>query len=679
MKKLYYKLAVSALITLIALTTLMAVVVFVINFNSMTTTLRQMILQAEDRYYLSWRENKTSVGRQEADYLNRASTVSFMIQQDKSFMNHGGLEELRDRVEVKEIYLFDRNGDIMYTTNRERRGGHVQEGTTLEKYILNPKAAEYAIYWRPSDTGEKSQSCSIAMKPQNAPFYAILIEMEEGVYRVMTDDAIMRETLERLLSDYDTTVFAFSNLSNKIVGMTSNNPQKFQSKDVWGNDIDLLQSIRNLKNGTGCLRMESGDVIAVAMEFGDYTLVGFSSMSVLFVRMFLPLSIMLGVALIFGAMTYRRTRYYWEHYLLSDLRGLESDIYRVLGGDFQVDARCVNNEDLNSLAEAFNLLKEGYEHREERLSRIANCLGGGLAIFDCVQKNGLTFFSDNMQEILGLTRKEWSELRDDYQAFTALLDQLKKGRDENGLVRFQSRHLKLQMAKDKNGVSGIILDASTEVARRNELMSELNRAENAVRKDAMTGLLNRTGFEEEVIRHLSETHPTGVMLMMDMDDFKNVNDTLGHPEGDRLLRLVGESLKNIFRKSDAVAHFGGDEFAVFLPDTFSLAELEHKLSEVLERLREDMKEYHDRCGVTMSIGAAFAGEGNYANLYQVADSALYIAKRMGKDCYYINAEGITCMRVECIACREKCPRREALGLSVTDAYNQKQTARQAAR
>ncbi|MDO5142941.1 MAG: GGDEF domain-containing protein [Eubacteriales bacterium] len=667
MSTLYRKLAIAAFITLIAVTIGTAVAVFMVNYDATTASLQQVLLQAEDEYRAAYHDNEVSATRQETDFRGRATAIAFMLQRDPSLMTNEGLEELRLMLKVAQIDLFDAAGNVLLSTRSDRRGDHVEAGSKLERYLLSPEAPRYAVYWQTDESGLESRRCSVAMRPAEAPFHAIHVVMERGVHRVMDGDGIMRGLMRDIVTRYETTVVAFSDETGEIIGITANNPQELHARDRQGKEIDLLEAVRRLEKGEGCVRLDEGDAIAVSVQFDGYTLVGFVSMSTLLLGMILPLLVMVAVTLAFGGLMFYRVRMYWRRYLLHDLHTLEEDIYSVLSGDLHRQVSCTRNEDLASLAEAFNALREGYEHREERLSRIASCLGGGVAIFDCTKRSGMNFFSDNMRETLGMSRREWDTLRGDYRAFNDLLDRLLDDRDENGIIHFHNRHLDIRMTRDKSGVSGIVIDASEEVARHDQLLRELNKVSAAVRRDGMTGLLNRAGFEQEVLRHLNEEDPVGVMLMMDMDNFKNVNDTLGHPEGDRLICLVGDSLRCAFRRSDVVSHFGGDEFAAFLPNAISLDDLERKLTELLERLRLEMCGYHESCGTTMSIGAAFVHKnGSYADLYQRADSALYIAKNMGKDRFYINSDDIACMRMECVACREECPRREVLDLTVSD-------------
>jgi diguanylate cyclase (GGDEF)-like protein len=133
-----------------------------------------------------------------------------------------------------------------------------------------------------------------------------------------------------------------------------------------------------------------------------------------------------------------------------------------------------------------------------------------------------------------------------------------------------------QMAPDSLGASGLkLLDELLTAAAEAEQSMALQRArirylESLSVTDELTGLLNRRGFETELSRALARARrmdETGLLLMCDLNAFKAVNDTYGHPAGDAILRATGQTLKRNTRESDYVARVGGDEFAVIMTHT----------------------------------------------------------------------------------------------------------------
>lgn len=174
--------------------------------------------------------------------------------------------------------------------------------------------------------------------------------------------------------------------------------------------------------------------------------------------------------------------------------------------------------------------------------------------------------------------------------------------------------------------------------RTADLQAANRRLERLATTDGLTGLRNHRFFQETLEFELKRAarHPRPLTLcMLDVDHFKQFNDTHGHPAGDEVLRTVARLLEQRLRSTDIVARYGGEEFAVVLLDTDregSLA-LAASLCEVVREARFDGAETQPLGGLTISVGVAtFPDDGeDRATLIRRADAALYAAKRQGRD------------------------------------------------
>jgi two-component system, cell cycle response regulator len=183
----------------------------------------------------------------------------------------------------------------------------------------------------------------------------------------------------------------------------------------------------------------------------------------------------------------------------------------------------------------------------------------------------------------------------------------------------------------------VTVDRALEKKRLREAnLRLLRQLEELSLTDPLTGALNRRAFDNTLRREVSRARRYGLTLalvMIDLDHFKRINDTLGHPAGDEILKAFVKRLERCLRESDALHRVGGEEFAILLPHTGEAGgrELAERLlasiaSEPFTVGRRDLK-------VTASAGLAWlsGSELEHLSLLELADRALYVAKQRGRN------------------------------------------------
>jgi diguanylate cyclase (GGDEF)-like protein len=185
------------------------------------------------------------------------------------------------------------------------------------------------------------------------------------------------------------------------------------------------------------------------------------------------------------------------------------------------------------------------------------------------------------------------------------------------------------------GGQDVVLASVRDISDRREAEQQIRHM---ARYDGLTGLPNRGVFVEAVERAISRSRRDGrnfAVLFLDLDNFKDVNDTLGHPAGDALLREVAERLRSAVRETDVVARFGGDEFAVLVDDmrgATDAAQLGDKLIKALDA-PFTIQGTQVRTGLSIGIAPYAEGSADVETLMSHADVALYRAKSEGRGTY----------------------------------------------
>ena len=168
-------------------------------------------------------------------------------------------------------------------------------------------------------------------------------------------------------------------------------------------------------------------------------------------------------------------------------------------------------------------------------------------------------------------------------------------------------------------------------AEQNKAQIRLKYWEETYRRDSLTGLLNHAAFRSDVELRLLEGTSKVMMLMMDVDRFKEYNDTFGHHNGDKFLVLVAQALYKSLRKEDRACRMGGDEFAAVLfferdtPDSV----MQERAEQIFDKVNITLKGTDGGTGISMGVAIA-QPNATFNQLYEASDKALYRAKDNGR-------------------------------------------------
>lgn len=299
-----------------------------------------------------------------------------------------------------------------------------------------------------------------------------------------------------------------------------------------------------------------------------------------------------------------------------------------------------------------------YEKRltEERLRMASQYSGIIFYEYDIRQKRCIRAI--NVEKILGYTEKEFLETKitmgiseeerlkeciliheEDKENWLTYKQTLKdtgelkceiRIRHANGEYRWNIVNCRyiINLAGERVSVVGCLCDVDKSHRRLMELQE-------AAEKEPMTKLYNKVSAKMLIEQNLKErSRMNHALMVLDLDNFKKVNDTYGHSAGDTVLLKVAELMQSIFKKEDTLSRFGGDEFVVFISDIISQLDVEKKA----QCLNMDFLEYarvnYPKVPLSISIGIAFSSKGcTLESLFEKADKALYEAKRKEKNQY----------------------------------------------
>lgn len=282
--------------------------------------------------------------------------------------------------------------------------------------------------------------------------------------------------------------------------------------------------------------------------------------------------------------------------------------------------------------------------------------GAGDGVWDWDFQTGRVIFSKRWKEMFGFHENELREDIDVWkfrihpEAYTSVMQKL-----EDALKGVTDSYVAEYRMQCKDGTWKWVLDRGMVVARdesgkplrmvgTHADISTLKESEEAVWQhanfDLLTGLPNRRMLYGRLDQEIQKANRTGkkvALIFLDLDRFKEVNDTLGHDQGDLLLKLTAERLVACMRGSDAVARLGGDEFVLLVGsiDQDEINHLENIAQKVIASLSEPFQLTHERAYVSASVGMAIYPDDarNIEDLMKSVDQAMYASKRKGGACF----------------------------------------------
>jgi diguanylate cyclase (GGDEF)-like protein/PAS domain S-box-containing protein len=293
---------------------------------------------------------------------------------------------------------------------------------------------------------------------------------------------------------------------------------------------------------------------------------------------------------------------------------------------------------------------------KETRDRFASAFGNAPIGMALVDLEGCWFqVNDALCRITGYSERELraTTLRslvhpDDLELDRILLQQLLEGQIPSYQIEKRCRHLwghffwileTVSLVRGREGQALYLITQFQDISERKELA---RRLEFLVDHDFLTGLSNRRHFEQALAQEVERTArygAPGAVLLIDLDNFKEVNDTFGHMAGDDLLKGIGGLLRHRMRKTDTLARVGGDEFAVLLPQT-GAEQAQVVADEFVKALgRQTAVLANQSIRITASVGVALFDSLGTMDVLTHADLAMHEAKQAGRNCFVICRPG----------------------------------------
>ena len=592
-------------------------------------------------------------------YLSRAKKVAYVLS--KYVIDDNLISELLELTDITTINIVSEDGIIVDSSNKESIGLSFHEHEKLKEFlplIESSNKEDYYVQLDGYDFTTKEDMIYLGVKPHNSTKGMIQIEIEPEILLALQSGVSISNIYTNMPVSPEETHFILDENTGQILGVTGFDETSIQVENENNKDLDMVSLIKKCEDGK-FIKVNGVWSYVYSKEYDGYILSAYITGMELIKSSIVTILLSVASIGIITILLIWLLNWFINKYFLIEVEQLLKNIHKVIQGDFTTSFTTNSNTEFSDITDGLNKLVGSFKTHSKRMNKMIQVIHYNVGVFEYLKEINNLPITSNIKELLDLDEEQWKVFKEDNDQFMQYLSSLNSV-NVNGAknVYLLSNHKYIQMhIYDEGNLSyGVIKDITKEVTEKRELVERLKNAENEMSTDKLTGIKNIHYVKRSVNELLSEESRKGTFIIFDLDNFKRVNDTVGHPEGDKLLQKFASCLTANFRSEDVIARLGGDEFVVVIFGEPSIKDLKRKLDDFMDYVRKELDEYYKKFQLSVSIGVSATSSNcrNYDTLYHNADFALYIAKRNGKDRYYMNPDGLTCNRISCEGCEEIC-------------------------
>ena len=574
------------------------------------------------------------------DYISKAETVEYLLERmgSKEYTTEE-LSEIAKTMQLDVINLIDHTGEVVYSSNPQLIGECIKSYEERREFWPLVDGTSDKSVIQKSEVGMVTGIGYVlgGIKSNLPEFSMIQIGLLSSSYERVIHAFTLETLITRIPTEREKAIFAVYEETGDLLAITKNNDQTVSFQDGESKEEFLQQ----LKNHRSHFTIKINDDLKhlTVVEHDGYLFATWTDSSYTYRNAIPEVTVMILVLAATLWCIYVAVARLIRKYVIKDLKDVDYVIESILSGNVDVQFNKMKSFEFKLLSSAIDKWKEDYKNKSERLTKIVEKIDTGVAVFECHHNINKVFYSENIKDLLSVNDTNLKIMAKDTHTFQHFIMSIKNREDVESIVNIGEKYISIDASLDEDGIFyGVIVDKTEGMLRMKSAERQLERAIDESKKDGLTGLYNRKGIEEEIINSLEQNPSSGIMMMLDLDNFKEINDNEGHQVGDYALQLFANCLKENFRTEDMIARMGGDEFVVFIHTNLSRTIMEQKCRDLLRKSQIVLKEYYDKYKVSVSIGVAYASSkaNTYEQLYRLSDTALYKAKKDGKNTFHFD-------------------------------------------
>lgn len=601
------------------------------EFHAEIKNLEVIVKQSIQNYQMLEKYQKQARNLFAKDYFKRVQ-IAQIITNEKNLaqLNTNQWQETLNFLGIQIINILNEHAVVVQSSQPQNIGLKLLQIGELRQ-LMNNAAKKYILDLNGKDPVTKQKTIYLVCKLSATTSMQLQIPYSE--WQSYQRQATLKQLTKAIPTQASRTLFVL-NENNKLLALSWNNTQKV-------NIDNRLKQVKKATKNPIIVEFNQKKVLMVAKKYADKYFVYTSQLNKIEQKILGQLGNVIFFMLILLLVALLVVYFMMDRLVLKDIESLNFLTKRFCQG-YNVKFSNYHTPELNGLAQNLSKLINVIGTKNEHLSSVVSLLGDNFGAYEYYRELNQLYYSKNLPNLLGISEEECvvklkEQLKKEGQRLNELPDENAKIENSSIFKTVDGKTLLGHHTYSKQISYTFFEDVTEEQNIKENLKATLQKAQNENYLDSLTKLYNRKMLIKKLTNIIKQKDPQGIILFMDMDNFKEINDQFGHLQGDILLKEFADILRAQFGNDAVKVRLGGDEFVVVLTHAIEKQLLEKKLTNFLKVVNEKLFAKYHNVNLTVSIGAAYIIPqfDDIDSLYQKADEAMYYAKKHGKNNFYI--------------------------------------------
>lgn len=562
-------------------------------------------------------------------YISKAKTLAYIIQTNPDILkSKKELERIKTLLSVDELHITNKYGILEYSTIDKYVGLDFSTTEQTKEFLilLDDPSFTLAQNIRPNGVDQKLFKYVGVGRKDEPGFVQVGISPDRQLEAMKQNE--LQYIFEHLPVEMESSLFAVDMATNIIV---AHSEERYLGNTMF--DLGFPQDYTKALE-KGCFFTVEGNIrkFYLIKQYGDLLLGIGQKEKALYRERFQQISIVIVFFTFIFFIIIFMIKLLLKIHIINGVNKIISSLEEITAGNLNTEVDVKGNTEFKKLSFGINKMVSTILEANTKVINILNSVDFPVGVFE--YKHGVSndlFITEKLPDILSFSKEEIRNFSSNKKDFLKKINSLmKKPYEGNHIYLINSnpeKWVRINLIFNSNSVFGIVSDVTEEMREKRKIQYERDH-------DSLTKLINHKCFTEKVKNIIRKKNfKTAAMLMIDLDNFKDINDTYGHDYGDIYLRETAQLLLKLCDEKGITARRSGDEFCVFIYKISDKYEVKEILENFYESLKENKISFPDGTQgvISMSIGIAwYSKNSTFESMLSEADEALYISKNNNK-------------------------------------------------